>query len=268
MFSARNVSVDVDGKRLIDDITLDVPAGGVSVLIGPNGAGKSTLLKALTGEQRICGGSILIDGRDVAAMAPRELAQRRAVVPQSSRLHFPFTAEEVVLLGASVPGFGPRDDSVGVNADRAMAAADVAHFAHRAYPTLSGGERQRVHLARALCQLWNAPPVRGTRALFLDEPTSSLDIAHQLLILDAARKEAQKGIAVLVVLHDLNLAARYADRVALMSNGRLHAVGTPDEIIETETLSLAFGCRVATNTVPENGPFMLPQTCEVWHSSA
>lgn len=267
MFSARNVSVEVDGKRLINDVTLDVPAGGVCVLIGPNGAGKSTLLKTLTGEARLCGGSILIDGRDVASLSPRDLAQRRAVVPQSSHLQFPFSVEEVVLLGASVPGFGRRDGGMRGAAAKAMAAADVAHLAGRDYPTLSGGERQRVHLARALCQLWNAPPVTGTRALFLDEPTSSLDIGHQLLILDAAREEARNGIAILMVLHDFNLAARYADRVALMCRGRLAAVGEPREIIASAALSRPFGCEVQTNTPPpDSGPFVLPQACEVWRS--
>lgn len=263
MISARNVSVHVGGKRLIEHVTLDVPAGGVVALIGPNGAGKSTLFKALTGEARLCGGSILIDGCDVAALSPRDLAQRRAVVPQTSHLQFPFSVEEVVLLGASVPGFGHRDGGMRGAAAKAMAAADVAHLASRDYPTLSGGERQRVHLARALCQLWNAPPVGATRALLLDEPTSSLDIAHQLLILDAAREEARTGIAVLIVLHDFNLAARYADRIGLMWNGRLAALGSPEEIIDSGVLSQPFACGLQTNTVPSKGPFVLPQVCKV-----
>lgn len=266
MLSARDVTVEISGKRLLDSVSLDVLPGQVTALIGPNGAGKSTLLKTLTGEHRPSRGCILIDGTDIATLKPRELAFRRAVVPQASNLQFPFTVEEVVLLGTNVPGFNVsrsgRDDSARLTMREAMQRADVAHLAGRHYTTLSGGERQRVHLARALCQLASSQKGSGTRVLLLDEPTSSLDLAHQLLILDAARNEASAGLAVLVVLHDFNLAARYGDTIALILHGRLVAVGSSSQIIQSDLLSQAFGCLVHANQLPaDKVPYVLAQAC-------
>ncbi len=263
MLEARSVGYKVAGNPLISDVSVSVSAGEVVAIIGPNGAGKSTLLKILAGEMKATTGVVKLDGRDISKMSPARLAGRRAVVPQTTSLAFPFIVSEVVTLGYSVPGFGSHNRRSRTLVREAMERADLAHLADRSYPTLSGGERQRVHLARALCQLRASPEGAGTSVLLLDEPTSNLDLSHQLLILDEARKEADRGVAVLVVLHDLNLAADYANRMVLMYTGRIDCVGLPKDVIEDRVLSQAFQCDVRTNTAPALGtPFVLPQRCD------
>ncbi|MDX2258267.1 MAG: heme ABC transporter ATP-binding protein [Hyphomicrobiaceae bacterium] len=260
--AASALAVAVTGRHLIADVTLRVAPGEIVVVAGPNGAGKSTLLRCLSGELRPSSGSVTLDGVPVSSQSAAALALRRAVVPQASVLHFPFTVAEVVALAATVPGLSTPDARQRAAITRAMARADVGHLAGRLYPTLSGGERQRVHLARALCQLALAPHAEGTRALLLDEPTASLDISHQLMILEAAREEARTGIAVLAILHDLNLAATFADRIALMACGRLLAIARPAAILDDARLSGAFACTVCANRPPPGGePYVLPQAC-------
>ena len=264
MLEALNVSVEIGGNRLLSDVSIEVRPGEMLVVAGPNGAGKSTLLKALTGEQRPTSGAVWIDGEDISEISAAQLANRRAVVPQASQLQFAFTVREVVGLGVAVPGFGLKSTDSSRAIESAMSRADITHLARRSYTTLSGGERQRVHLARALCQLSAAAHSGRSGLLFLDEPTSSLDLAHQLLILEEARKEAHHGAGVFVVLHDLNLAARFGDRIALLYRGRLVAQGTPIDVLRNDTLSEVFGCNVQVGTLPPGSlPFVLPQACQL-----
>ena len=194
-------------------------------------------------------------------VAPGELARRRAVVPQSSALSFPFTVLEVVLLGVTVPGFARVEPLALAMRMRRCAPSGSRARAAALYVELSGGERQRVHIARALCQLATAKPrPRETASLLLDEPTSSLDLAHQGVVLGDARRQAGRGLAVLAVLHDLNLAAAYADEIVLMSRGRIRASGRPAEVLRDDLLSEVYGCPVRTNATPAAGvPFVIPQ---------
>ncbi|MEQ8823322.1 MAG: heme ABC transporter ATP-binding protein [Filomicrobium sp.] len=269
MLEARGVSVEINGVKLLRNVSLKVVPGEVLVVAGPNGAGKSTLLRAITGERPPTEGSVTLDGVDLGDYDTADLARRRAVVPQSSQLKFAFTVREVVGLGIAVPGFGISDDRTPHVVADAMMRADIAHLGGRSYTTLSGGERQRVHLARALCQLAGDRQRSGTRFLMLDEPTASLDLAHQLLILEEARKEAERGVAVFVVLHDLNLAARFGDCIALLSGGRLAAFGTPMDVLHDELLSDVFSCDVRAGTLPPaRSPFVLPQACQLPKSYA
>lgn len=264
MLEAIDISYAIAGSELLSGVSLDISPGEVVVAAGPNGAGKSTLLRILSGEQLPSRGSVLLDGVALSQYGAAQLACRRAVVPQASQLQFPFCVSEVVSLGISVPGFGHDDAASRHHVASAMGRADVVHLAQRLYPTLSGGERQRVHLARALCQLSAAPRHKGTYALFLDEPTASLDLAHQLLILEEARKEASRGLAVIVVLHDLNLAARYANRIVLLDRGRLVAFGRPEDVLQDDLLSEVFCCKVHVGVLPrEPLPFLLPQACDL-----
>lgn len=255
------VSFEVGGARLVDAVQLEVRAGQMVGILGPNGAGKSTLLKLVSGELAPTAGRILLDGAPMAHAAPALLARRRAVVPQSSQLTFAFTALEVVLLGASVPGFGVADD-IAEAGERALARVGLAGLADRTYTALSGGERQRVHIARALCQLATAPRRAGeTPLLLVDEPTSNLDIGHQRLVLGAIRELAADGMAVLAILHDVNLAAAYCDRLVLMRNGAVVAAGHAADVVRDTPLSRTFGCRLDANTTPADGtPFLLPVT--------
>jgi len=230
MIAAHEVTVRAGVATLVDRVSLDVAAGEMVALVGPNGAGKSTLLSVLAGDRRPTRGRVAIAGRDPATLPPRELAMRRAVLPQRPGLSAPYTALEVVRLGQL--GVGGE-----TQARRALDEVELGHLAARAYPTLSGGEQQRVQLARVLVQLGD----RGGRALFLDEPTAALDLRHQRIVLERARRAAGAGHAVVLVLHDLRLAARWADRAALLDRGALVACGHPGDVLSRERVRAVFG---------------------------
>ena len=241
MIAALGVGVTAGGRVILDEVSIDVVPGAVTALVGPNGAGKSTLLRVVAGDVRATAGAVTLDGTSVAAWKPDALARRRAVLPQDSSLAFPFTAMEVVLMGRTPharSGSNGRDREI---ATHALAAVDLAGFEERLYPTLSGGERQRVQLARVLAQVWEND---GPRALLLDEPVASLDLAQQQRVLLIARDFAREGAAVLVVLHDLNLAAQYADTIALMRGGRMIAAGSPDDVLTSAIVLEVFGVNV------------------------
>lgn len=265
MLEARGLVLERRGRRLLDSIDLKITPGRVIAIIGPNGAGKSMLLRVLAGELAPSAGSVLLDGRDLRTISAAELARRRAMVPQATNLSFPFTVIEVVRLGASVPGFDGIGSRAHMIADQALQSVDLEGFHTRLYSELSGGEKQRVHIARALCQLDAAHrPAEQAAILMLDEPTSSLDLAHQARVLDEARRQALRGRAVLVVLHDLNLAAAWADDIVLICKGRILARGTPAEIFNDELLSTAYGCPILVNQTPPQGvPYMLPHMLAV-----
>jgi heme transport system ATP-binding protein len=260
MLEACSATYEVNRQRLVEGVDLKLPRGKLIALVGPNGAGKSTLLRLFAGEIAPTRGAITIDGREIGCVSTAELARRRAVVPQATALAFPFTVLEVVLMGASVPGFDiPGQRAIGTALD-AVETVGLAGFEQRLFTQLSGGERQRVAIARALCQLAAAyRPGGETTALLLDEPTASLDFAHQAVVLGEARRQAGLGRAVLTVLHDLNLAAAYADQIVLMSCGRIAACGTAAEVLRDDLLSQVYGCPVRTNAPPPDGrPFVLP----------
>jgi len=235
-------------KTVLADITLDLLPGEVLGVLGPNGAGKSTLLGALCGELHPDQGTVCLDQRPLQEWSGAQRAQRLAVLPQSSTLDFAFRVEEVVGMGRLPHQTGrERDDEI---IEAALQAADVGHLNGRSYLALSGGERQRVHLARVLAQLW---PGEAGQTLLLDEPTSMLDPLHQHMTLQAIRTFADRGAAVLVILHDLNLAARYCDRILLLEAGRPHALDTPAQVMQPEPLKAVFGLDVLVQAHPERG---------------
>ncbi len=260
MLEARGASFNIGSKLLVEGIDLELRPGKVVALVGPNGAGKSTLLRLFAGEIAPTSGSVAIDGREVRHVTAVELARRRAVVAQSTSLSFPFTVLEVVLLGATVPGFAVNAPHAESSARRAIETVGLAGFEDRLFTRLSGGERQRVHIARALCQLVTASRRRGeSSALLLDEPTASLDLAHQRIVFGEARRQADAGRIVLAILHDLNLAAAYADEIVVMDRGRIAAAGSARDVLRDELLSAVYCCPVRTNAAPVNGaPFVLP----------
>jgi iron complex transport system ATP-binding protein len=267
VLTASGLTYLAGSATLVDGATLDLNAGELVGLLGANGAGKSTLVRLMSGELKPASGAITLGGRALTTFRAFELAQRRAVVPQATSLTFPFTVREVVLLGASVPGLADASSSTRRMAAESLARVNLSALADRLYIELSGGERQRVHIARALCQLAAARASdAGLKILFLDEPTSSLDLAHQRLVLGTIREEARHGTAVLAVLHDLNLASAYCDRLLMMHDGRLVAGGTPSEVMQDGILSAAYRCELFTNTVPHDGtPFVLPVTSRPPH---
>lgn len=220
------------GRRVLEGVDFEVVAGEVVALVGPNGAGKSTLLGALAGELVPADGVVELEGRSLAHWSPLDMARRRAVLPQSHTVGFPFTAREVVAMGRAPwvrTELREHDDE---RIDAALAAADVEHLAARPFPTLSGGERARVALARVLAQ--------DTGTLLLDEPTAALDLGHQEAVLNLATARATAGAAVVVVLHDLGIAAAYADRVAVLDSGRIAADGPPRRVLTTELLTRVY----------------------------
>ncbi|PAU53996.1 heme ABC transporter ATP-binding protein [Pseudomonas indica] len=248
MLRAENLAVQRGPCTVLADIHLELRPGEVLGVLGPNGAGKSTLLAALSGELSAAHGRVLLDERPLSAWHGPERARRLAVLPQTSSLGFAFRVEEVVSMGRLPHATGRTRDAEIVG--EALAAADAAHLAGRNYLELSGGERQRVHLARVLAQLW---PGGEGQVLLLDEPTSMLDPLHQHTTLQATRAFAEQGAAVLVILHDLNLAARYCDRLLLLEHGRPHAFGTPDDVLRAEPLRAVFGLEVLVQRHPERG---------------
>jgi iron complex transport system ATP-binding protein len=227
--------------------------GEVFVLVGPNGAGKSTLLRVLAGDIRPTEGRLLLDGRVLAEYRPEELAIRRAVLLQQVVLQFAFTVQEVVAMGRYPQrrrcADDPDEDERAIQ--RAMQHTETLDLAARIFPTLSGGEQERTSLARVLAQ--------QTPILLLDEPTSSLDIRHQELVMGVARDLAGRGASVLAILHDLNLAAAYAHRIGLLHRGRLVVCGSPWEVLSESTLSHVFDHPITVMPHPARDcPLILP----------
>ncbi|MGV8853072.1 MAG: heme ABC transporter ATP-binding protein [Devosia sp.] len=262
MIAVTNISVRLGGRPILDGVSLTAPAGQLSVVIGPNGSGKSTLLKALCRDHPY-DGQIAINGHDVARLDLATAATLRAVLPQSSSLPFPFTVREVVALGVTAGRPGVPVDTLRRLPELALERVDLADFAGRLYGELSGGEQQRVQLARVLCQVWQ-PVLDGVpRYLFLDEPVSSLDIRHQLLIMDVARQFAAAGGGVIAVLHDLNLAAMYADQIVALRQGRVAGSGRPAKVLTDALIAEVFDCALRVGALPaQNIPFVLPQSAQ------
>lgn len=244
MIEAKNITVQIGTKKLVRDVSMNITPGKFSVILGKNGAGKSTFLKTLTGDMKLTTGEILIEGRNLMAVAPEHLARKRAVMMQNATLAFSFTVLEVVLMGRTPHSRGfetPRDQKI---ARECMKQAGVDHLMDRSFPTLSGGEKQRVQFARMLAQLWDRIEEKRPCCLMLDEPLSSLDLAYQHTIMHLVKCLSRKNVAVLMILHDLNLAAQYADEINIMKEGRTFALGTPNDVFKPEIIEMAFDCPV------------------------
>ncbi|MFB9947666.1 heme ABC transporter ATP-binding protein [Rhizobium puerariae] len=257
MISGEHITVTRAGRKLIDNVGIDLEPGRFTVIIGPNGAGKSTLMKVLSGEMKPDTGFVSYYGTSIDLCRPADLARRRAVLPQATQLAFPFTALEIARMGAVAQGaLDPADE-----ARKALARVGLRGFESRPYPSLSGGEQQRVQFARALAQV-PLPVVDGApRALFLDEPTASLDLGHQISVLEIARDFASAGGIVLAILHDLNLAAEFADHLVVLNHGRVVAEGACAETVNDEIIASVYGIAGAVGRLPAaHIPYVLPQS--------
>lgn len=252
MLEARNVSVAFGSTTILHDVSMSVLPGEVVAILGPNGAGKSTLLAVLSGALKPKTGTALLDGDQLQDWAPRKLAQKRAFLPQHSELAFGFRVLEVVLLGRSpYAGKTSRAQDTAI-AEAALEQTEVSHLSDRIYTTLSGGERQRVQMARILSQIeqTGSQKTMPERYLLLDEPTNSLDLAHQHAILAIGRKAATRNVGVVAILHDLNLAAMYADRILVLQSGRVVAKGLPKDVLTESMIHDAFGLSVNVTQHP------------------
>ncbi len=235
ILTAVGVTYAVDGAVLVDGVDLEGRRGELIALCGPNGAGKSTLLRILAGDLEPQQGRVLVDGLDTVASTPGELAHVRAVMRHGGRSDIPFTAVAVVEMGRyphrSDPEASREADARAIKG--AMERTETDHLARRIFATLSGGEQTRVVIARILAQ--DAPVV------LLDEPTTALDVAHQERVLAQVRRIADEGSCVIAVLHDLNAAAYYADRVVVMADARIASTGTPREVLRSDLLEAVYG---------------------------
>ena len=245
--STQGLTYEVEGKTLLDGVDLQADRGQLVGLIGPNGAGKTTLLRTISGILRHRHGSVRLEGSDLMSLSPRDVAATLALVPQIAPYTYGFTSIELVLMGR-YPHLG-RFEIEGREDDRiardAMRLTETEQFSDRTLDTLSGGERQRVFVARALAQ--------QPRILLMDEPTANLDVLHQLKVLDLVRQLVDDGLTAVAAIHDLNMAARYCDKLVLLSDGRVLAEGTPGEVLTPETIESAFGVKSAVYQDPITG---------------
>lgn len=243
---ARQVTVTRGDATLLDGVDIEVRSGEFVAVLGPNGAGKSTLLGAIAGDFPLSSGEVTIDGRSITGFAPRDLARIRAVLPQQILISFPFTVREVVAMGRN-PWLDEHDDE---KIDAAMRRLDVAALARRTYQTLSVGEQARVSMARVLAQ--------DTPLLLLDEPTAVLDIGQQERFLAVARALVDEGRGVVAVLHDLNVAMRFASRVVVLHEGRCVANGEPRSVLTPALLSNVYHQKIRVENTTDGRPVIFP----------
>jgi iron complex transport system ATP-binding protein len=254
ILEARDVVLRYPGaaRPALDGVSCSVRGAELVAVVGPNGSGKTSLVRALTGLVPLAGGAVLVEGRPVGAWERREFARVVGVVPQREELVFPLTVEETVLLGRYAR-LGPLAAPAAVDTAAvrgALRRCDVEGLAGRAVDSLSGGEWQRVRIARALAQ--------EPRVLVLDEPTASLDVRHEMELFELIRQLVDAGLAGLVITHELNLAARFADRMVLLRDGTVAATGTPREVLTADRLAGVFGWPVAVTTWCDGSPQVVP----------
>ena len=256
MIEARDLTVSYDHRVAVADLTLSLTPGEITAIIGPNGAGKSTLLRALNGQLRHSAGVILLDGEPIERLSRRTISRRIAVVAQEAELRFPVTVLEFVLAGrfawATHAGWGWETERDLQVADAVLRETELTELSGRLMTELSGGERQRALMARALAT--------EARILLLDEPTANLDLSHQATLLSLVRQRCDTDqAAALVITHDLNLAAQFADNILLMKQGRAVHSGKPGDVLKSEVLEEVFAVRVLVDVHPiTGGPRVTP----------
>ena len=244
---ADNISLHLAGFDLLRNIDLSIEAAQVTVLVGPNGAGKSSLLKVLTGELNPSKGSVCLNQRQLCQWDIQQKANVLAVLPQHSELNFPFTASEVVGLGCIPHSTGYARDQKIIT--EALEMVDASYLQRRLYTQMSGGEKQRVQLARVLAQIWNSSDY-GEQFLVLDEPTAAFDLSHQQMTLEIVSQFAARGVGVLMVLHDLNLAARCADNLVVVHGGAIEACGKPVQVLTEALVEKVFDVKATITRHP------------------
>lgn len=244
VLAADELSVDLGGTEILSAVSLTAEASELVGLVGPNGAGKTTLLRAIRGTVQPTQGMVRVDGQPITELSAREIGRLVATVPQETRLSFSFSVREAVAMGRNphLSRFGTADKTDRKRIDEAITHTNLSGFTDRPVTELSGGEQQRVLLARALAQ--------DTPLLLLDEPTANLDINHAIKTLDLVRSVVDDGTAAVAAIHDLNLAARYCDRLVLLTDGEILAAGTPESVLTRETLKQAFDARTVVSEDP------------------
>lgn len=259
MYSATHISYFYQRQAILSDASLTVKPGKLTALLGPNGAGKSTLLQVLAGRLQPQQGQVLVEDRAIKRFKEANLAAIRAVLPQQSHIQFPYTVKEIVMMGCVThPTSHLEKEQLAV---QQLAEVGFQYPSNRSYLSLSGGEQQRVQLARVLAQI--SGPVEGNKYLLLDEPTSSLDLAREQQFMQIIRQLCQKGIGVLAIIHDLNLAIQYADELILMKQGKVIDQCSTDTLIESSLIEEVYGHPVQfLTTTATNRPIVVPMSCQ------
>ncbi|HAZ80746.1 MAG TPA: heme ABC transporter ATP-binding protein [Porticoccaceae bacterium] len=247
---AENISLYLSGFNILRNINLSISAGKVTAIVGPNGAGKSTLIKVLSGDILPTSGGVLLNDKKLDRWPLEQRAKTMSVLPQHSSLDFPFTASEVVSLGRIPHQTGVQKDNEIVK--EALDLVDASYLKSRFFTQMSGGEKQRVQLARVLAQIWEKE-VYGEQFLVLDEPTASLDLSHQMLTVKVVTDLAKQGVGVVMVIHDLNLAASCADHIVVFDKGIIAATGQPDQVLNQELIGKVFGINPVIISHPNTG---------------
>ena len=248
LLEIKNLSLQIQHNPILKGLNVHVNAGEIVAVIGPNGAGKTSLIRAVSGDIANVEGFIQFNGRSLASYTAESRARQVGVLSQQNTLAFPFLAQDVVRLGRLPHYSGKVADEQVVSA--ALAAMDISYLAERVYPSLSGGEKQRVQLARVMAQLWRSEDAPN-RLLMLDEPTAALDVAHTQQLMQCVRKFANEGVAVIMIVHDFNLAAAYADRIIALADGEIAAQGEPEHVLSSKNMHDIFGVNVSVMANPK-----------------
>lgn len=255
MLTTEHLNITLQEKSILKRISLSIEPGTIISILGPNGAGKSTLMKSLSGDIPAGLSQVQLEGRYLNDYSASDLSNLRSVMPQSVQLDFPFLVSEVIEMSL-IKSLQQHDKADYV--ERALSMFDVAHLKDRNYLTLSGGEQQRVQLARVVGQITRKKDDIN-RYLFLDECTSSLDLAHQHQVFEVVNKVVKsQNISAIIVLHDLNLAAQYSDKLVLMKQGEIINQGSVDEVLQEDSISKVYGYPVKIIPHPKGWPMVIP----------
>lgn len=232
-----SVSLKLDNRQILKDVSLEINEGEIVSVIGPNGAGKSTLLNVLTGDINPDSGEIFYDDKQLKQISIQERAFTRSVMSQMQTLVFNFSVKDVIEMGWLQRGNSDFSNNFSMAFENVTKECNVHNLIHRKFNSLSGGEQRRVHFARTLLQLWRPSESNDPRYLLLDEPTANLDLSSEMLLMNILKKRASLNVGILVILHDLNLASHFADKIAIIKNGEIMAFGEPEKIMEDAFLT-------------------------------
>ena len=235
--SLKSVSLKLDNRQILKDVSLEINEGDIVSVIGPNGAGKSTLLNVLTGDISPDSGDIIYDNKQLNKISIQERAFTRSVMSQMQTLVFNFNVKDVVEMGWLQRGNSDFSSNFTMAFEAVTSECNVHNLVHRKFNSLSGGEQRRVHFARTLLQLWRPSQSNDPRYLLLDEPTANLDLSSEMLLMNILKARATSNVGILVILHDLNLASHFADKVAIMKDGEIKAFGKPEEVMTDDFLT-------------------------------
>ena len=232
-----SVSLKLDNRQILKDVSLEINEGEIVSVIGPNGAGKSTLLNVFTGDINPDSGEIFYDDKQLKQISIQERAFTRSVMSQMQTLVFNFSVKDVIEMGWLQRGNSDFSNNFSMAFENVTKECNVHNLIHRKFNSLSGGEQRRVHFARTLLQLWRPSESNDPRYLLLDEPTANLDLSSEMLLMNILKKRASLNVGILVILHDLNLASHFADKIAIIKNGEIMAFGEPEKIMEDAFLT-------------------------------